>query len=153
MLMSPPCVLVIDAGTFDATALEEALAEEGREALVHVVRSALAAAAHLRRSGPAINAELPTLILCALPLDAGGRNILTYAKGDPALAHIPFVMLCLRHRTVDLGECLNLGANAFFTRPNLSDGWQSLSSRLAGYLGDEVVPAGAGRVRTRAIAR
>ncbi|MDO9405995.1 MAG: response regulator [Polaromonas sp.] len=62
--------------------------------------------------------ERPDLILCDVTMPhAGGLEVLAGLRNDAALALIPFVFLSASAEAERLEEALQLGANAYLTKP------------------------------------
>lgn len=62
--------------------------------------------------------RLPDLILLDLNLpNLTGREILHRIRGNPALRHIPVLVLTTTQAPTEVLECYRLGANCFLTKP------------------------------------
>ncbi len=62
--------------------------------------------------------ELPDLILCDVRMpELDGYGVLTGLRSEPTTAGIPFVFLTAKAAKTDLSLGLELGANAYITKP------------------------------------
>ncbi len=85
---------------------------------VAVARDGVEALEYLRREGPHRDAAEPDLVLLDLNLPRlSGREVLEQVKTDPALKHIPVVILSSSQARHDLLEAYRLHANCFVTKP------------------------------------
>jgi two-component system, chemotaxis family, response regulator Rcp1 len=64
----------------------------------------------------------PTGILLDLNMpQMDGRDVLSFIKGTPDLSSIPTIILTSSASPLDRKQCLDLGADAYFTKPNTLD--------------------------------
>jgi CheY-like chemotaxis protein len=85
---------------------------------VSVASDGVEALEFLRKEGRHAAAVAPDLVLLDLNLPKlGGRDVLARIKGDPALQHIPVVILSSSQAGRDLLETYRLHANCFVTKP------------------------------------
>ncbi|HYS80381.1 MAG TPA: response regulator [Anaeromyxobacteraceae bacterium] len=85
---------------------------------VSVASDGMEAIEFLRREGRHGGAKPPDLVLLDLNLPKlSGREVLARVKEDPALKHIPIVVLSSSHARPDLMESYRLHANCFVTKP------------------------------------
>ncbi len=85
---------------------------------VSVASDGMEAIEFLRREGRHGGAKPPDLVLLDLNLPKlSGREVLARVKEDPALKHIPVVVLSSSHARPDLMESYRLHANCFVTKP------------------------------------
>jgi chemotaxis family two-component system response regulator Rcp1 len=83
------------------------VAQDGKEAL-----------AFLRREGSHADAPCPDLVLLDLNLPRmDGRELLAVMKSDPALKHLPVVILTTSEREEDVVSCYRAHANCYITKP------------------------------------
>lgn len=62
--------------------------------------------------------ELPDLILCDVRMpELDGYGVLTALRAEPATAKIPFMFLTAKAAKTDLSQGMELGANAYITKP------------------------------------
>jgi chemotaxis family two-component system response regulator Rcp1 len=72
----------------------------------------------LRRQGKHEHAPQPDLILLDLNLPKkDGRELLAEVKGDPALRHIPVIVLTTSDAEQDVWRAYKLHANCYLTKP------------------------------------
>ncbi len=95
-----------------------------REAFEHlhnrldVVTDGAAALAYLRREPPYADVPTPDLVLLDLNLPRrNGREVLAEVKDDPALSHIPVIVLTTSSAEEDVLRSYQLHANAYVTKP------------------------------------
>jgi len=73
---------------------------------------------YLHRRGSYANAERPDLILLDLNMPRkDGREALEEIKGDPALKHIPIVVLTTSSVDEDVVRSYTLGVNSYIEKP------------------------------------
>jgi two-component system, chemotaxis family, response regulator Rcp1 len=85
---------------------------------VSVARDGVEAMEFLRREGRHSGARQPDLVLLDLNLPKlSGREVLARVKEDPALKHVPIVILSSSHAERDLMDAYRLHANCFVTKP------------------------------------
>ena len=97
--------LVVDA--VHELACDVSVASDGVEALEF-----------LRKEGRHAAAKEPDLVLLDLNLPKlSGRDVVARVKEDPALKHIPIVILSSSHAERDLLDAYRLHANCFVTKP------------------------------------
>ena len=74
--------------------------------------------AFLRKQGTWADARTPDLVLLDLNLPrVDGRQVLSEIKSDPALAHLPVVVLTTSDLEEDVVASYQLHANAYVTKP------------------------------------
>ena len=96
--------------------LSEALADDGHE--VSSAADGVEALAFLRREGSYADVVVPDLILLDLNLPRkDGREVLEEIKADPALRHIPVVVLTSSQAEQDILRAYDLHANCYVTKP------------------------------------
>ncbi|HEY9649359.1 MAG TPA: response regulator [Coleofasciculaceae cyanobacterium] len=62
--------------------------------------------------------QLPDLILCDVRMpELDGHGVLTALRSQPTTASIPFMFLTAKAAITDLSKGLELGANAYITKP------------------------------------
>ncbi|MFE9880348.1 response regulator [Streptomyces sp. NPDC005784] len=85
---------------------------------LHVVRDGEEALDFLYRRGAHADVPQPDLILLDLNLPKyDGRQVLEKIKSDPALSHIPVVVLTTSAAEEDILRSYKLHANAYVTKP------------------------------------
>ena len=97
---------------------EEALKEGKVRNRLHSVPDGVEALAFLHREGKYADAVRPDLILLDLNLPRkSGREVLGEIKTDPALRHIPVVVLTSSQAEKDIAQAYDLHANCYVTKP------------------------------------
>jgi CheY-like chemotaxis protein len=133
-------LLVVDDNPADIDLLRDAFAElniavdlttaaDGLEALgvlEHVVNAASAAPA-----GILLDLNMPQM---------HGRDVLTFIKSTPRLAHIPTIVVTSSASPHDRRDCMKLGADAYFTKPGTLEGLNELIRGV-----EQVIKAGPSR--------
>jgi CheY-like chemotaxis protein len=110
-------VLLVEDDPGDVLMTREAF-EEFLNNKLDVVTDGAAAVSYLRKEAPYENAPTPDLILLDLNLPRrDGREVLAEIKADPALAHIPVVVLTTSAADEDILRSYQLHANAYVTKP------------------------------------
>jgi CheY-like chemotaxis protein len=110
-------VLLVEDDPGDVLMTREAF-EEFLNNRLDVVNDGACAISYLRREDPYEDAPVPDLILLDLNLPRrDGREVLAEIKADPALAHIPVVVLTTSAADEDILRSYQLHANAYVTKP------------------------------------
>lgn len=110
-------VLLVEDDPGDVLMTREAF-EENLQNRLDVVTDGSAALEYLRHQGPYADAPRPDLILLDLNLPRrDGREVLQEIKADPALRHIPVIVLTTSKAEEDVLRSYQLHANAYVTKP------------------------------------
>jgi len=118
MMSRPIEVLLVEDNPGDVRLTREALKEGKVSNNLHVAADGVEALAFLRREGRYAAAVHPDLILLDLNLPRkGGREVLEEIKGDPALRHIPVVILTSSQAEQDIARAYDLHANCYISKP------------------------------------
>ncbi|HEX8671307.1 MAG TPA: response regulator [Longimicrobium sp.] len=118
MMSRPIEVLLVEDNPGDVRLTREALKEGKVSNNLHVAPDGVEALAFLRREGPHAAAVRPDLILLDLNLPRkGGREVLEEIKSDPALRHIPVVILTSSQAEQDIARAYDLHANCYISKP------------------------------------
>jgi CheY-like chemotaxis protein len=143
MKSKPMEILLVEDNEDDILLEEEALADAKLVNLMHVVRDGEEALAYLRRQGKYRNAQMPGLVLLDINMPKkNGFEVLNEMKKDPALAHIPVVMLTTSDSEADIIKSYAKGACSFITKPMNFDTFKDVVNQFAVYWGLVVrVPA------------
>ncbi|MEW6667510.1 MAG: response regulator [Thermodesulfobacteriota bacterium] len=90
---------------------------------------------------------LPGLILLDLNMPRkDGREALLEIKAEPALRHIPIVILTTSEEERDIVFTRKAGADSFITKPATFGEWVGIMKSLAGrWLGGDAGPQGGGQ--------
>jgi CheY-like chemotaxis protein len=118
MMSRPIEVLLVEDNPGDVRLTREALKEGKVHNNLHVAPDGVEALAFLRREGRYAAAVRPDLILLDLNLPRkGGREVLEEIKSDPALRHIPVVILTSSQAEQDIARAYDLHANCYISKP------------------------------------
>lgn len=111
-------ILLVEDNPGDARLTRDALAHSDVPNTLHLARDGEEAIAFLRREPPFTTVPAPDLILLDLNLPRlDGREVLHDIKSDPALKHIPVVVLTSSQAEEDILRSYRLHANCFITKP------------------------------------
>ena len=114
----PVEILLVEDNPGDVRLTREALREGKVRNNLHVASDGVEALAFLRKEGPYAAAVRPDLILLDLNLPRkDGREVLKEIKADPALRHIPVVVLTSSQAEEDIVRAYDLHANCYVTKP------------------------------------
>jgi chemotaxis family two-component system response regulator Rcp1 len=111
-------ILLVEDNAADVRLTQEALREGKVRNHLTVARDGVEALEILRGRGGADRGIRPDLILLDLNLPRkDGREVLASLKADPALRHIPVVVLTTSDAEADVLESYQLHANCYITKP------------------------------------
>ena len=134
MNTQPMEILLVEDNEDDILLEQEALVEVELVNLMYVVRDGEEAMAYLRREGKYQNAQLPGLILLDINMPKkNGFEVLNEIKADPALMHIPIVMLTTSDSESDIVKSYAKGACSFITKPMDFDKFREVIRQFALY--------------------
>ena len=134
MIGEPMEILLVEDNEDDILLEQEALADAKLVNLMCVVRDGEEALAYVRRQGKYQNARLPGLILLDINMPKkNGFEVLNEMKADPALVHIPVVMLTTSDREADIVKSYARGACSFITKPMDFDKFRDVIRQFALY--------------------
>ena len=115
---TPINVLLVEDDPGDELMTREAFEDNKIGNTLHVVRDGEEALDFLYRRAAYADAPRPDLILLDLNLPKyDGRQVLEKIKSDPALSHIPVVVLTTSAAEEDILRSYKLHANAYVTKP------------------------------------
>ena len=127
-------ILLVEDSEDDIVLEQEALAEAKLVNLMSVVRDGEAAMAFLRRQGQYQDAQMPGLILLDINMPKkNGFEVLHELKADPALMHIPVVMLTTSDNEADIVKSYAKGACSYITKPMDFDKFRDVIKQFALY--------------------
>jgi CheY-like chemotaxis protein len=130
----PMEILLVEDNEDDILLEEEALADAKLVNLMHIVRDGEEAMAYLRRQGKYRDAQMPGLILLDINMPRkNGFEVLNEMKKDPALMHIPVIMLTTSDSEADVVKSYAKGACSFITKPMNFDKFQEVVKQFAIY--------------------
>jgi CheY-like chemotaxis protein len=113
-------ILLVEDDGHDVELTLEALAAHNLANAVVTLRDGADALDYLyrRRRHAGRGPGLPAVVLLDLKLHkVSGLEVLRAVKGDPALRHLPIVVLTSSRQAPDLQECYDLGVNAYVVKP------------------------------------
>jgi CheY-like chemotaxis protein len=134
MNSEPMEILLVEDNEDDIVLEQEALADAKLINLLCVVRDGEQAMAYLRRHGKYQNAQAPGLILLDINMPKkNGFEVLNEIKADPALVHIPVVMLTTSDNEADIVKSYAKGACSYITKPMDFDKFRDVVNQFALY--------------------
>lgn len=111
-------ILLVEDNPGDVRLVVEALRDGKVQNKLHIAKDGMEATAFLHREGEYADAPCPDLILLDLNLPKkDGSEVLAEIKEDPALKHIPVVILTSSREKEDITKIYNLHANCYITKP------------------------------------
>ena len=130
----PMEILLVEDNEDDILLEQEALADAKLVNLMCVVRDGEEAMAYLRRQGKYQNVKMPGLILLDINMPKkNGFEVLNEIKSDPALMHIPVVMLTTSDSEADIVKSYAKGACSYITKPMDFDKFKDVVKQFALY--------------------
>jgi len=130
----PMEILLVEDNEDDIVLEQEALADAKLVNLMSVARNGEEAMAYLKRQGKYQNAQIPGLILLDINMPKkNGFEVLNEIKADPALRHIPVVMLTTSESEADVVRCYAKGACSYITKPMDFDKFRDVVKQFALY--------------------
>ncbi|MBI1318378.1 MAG: response regulator [Candidatus Hydrogenedens sp.] len=114
----PIHVLMAEDNADDAELTHEALVDSKLAISLHHVTDGVEALAFLRKQPPYEKAQTPDLVLLDLNMPRkDGREVLRELRGDPALRHLPVVILTTSGADEDVEAAYELSANCYIQKP------------------------------------
>ena len=111
-------ILLVEDNPGDVRLIVEALRDGEVQNKLHIAKDGIEATAFLHKEGEYADALYPDLILLDLNLPKmDGPEVLAEIKEDPALKHIPVVILSSSQEGEDIVKAYNLHANCYVTKP------------------------------------
>ncbi len=125
-------VLMADDDAEDCWLATEAFAESGAKAAFSCVLDGIELMDHLAEHSRSEAKRLPDLILLDLNMPRkDGWQALIEIKSEPALQHIPIVILTTSEEQKNVDFTLKAGAESFITKPATFDKWVEMMKSLA----------------------
>ena len=125
-------VLMADDDPEDCMLASHAFAESGAKAAFSCVEDGVELMDYLSEHSRSDAKRLPDLILLDLNMpQKDGRQALIEIKSEPALQHIPIVILTTSELQEDVDLTLKAGAELFITKPATFDEWVEIMRSLA----------------------
>lgn len=114
----PITILLAEDNDDDIVLIREAFGHGKLVNVLEVVKDGEEALAYLRRQGKYLDAELPGLLLLDINMPKkSGLEVLHEVKADPALRHLPVIMLTTSRREEDVIASYAEGACTFIPKP------------------------------------
>lgn len=111
-------ILLVEDNPGDVRLTQEALKGVCIPYRLHVARDGIEALAFLASEGLFAAAPMPDLILLDLNLPRlSGREVLDHIKTDPALRHIPVIIVTTSEATHDIMNAYHARANCYVSKP------------------------------------
>ena len=131
---TPVQILLVEDSPGDVSLTREAL-QSGRVANeLNVVGDGEAALRYLRGEGEHVGSKATNLVLLDLNLPKkSGREVLEEIKNDPALMHIPVIVLTTSADEEDILRSYQLHANAYVTKPVVFGDFVEALGHLEGF--------------------
>lgn len=121
-----------DDDTEDCFLATEAFLESGVDAAFSCVEDGVELMDYLAERSHSEAEGLPSLILLDLNMPRkDGRKSLIEIKSDPALQHIPIIILTTSAAAKDIAFSMEAGANSFITKPATFSEWVKIMKSLA----------------------
>lgn len=110
-------ILLVEDNRGDIRLIEEAFKSTAARCKVVAVRDGVEAMAYLHREGDYVDQSLPDLVLLDLNLPRkDGREVLAEIKADPALKHLPVVVLTTSLNEEDIFKSYDLHVNCYIAK-------------------------------------
>jgi two-component system response regulator len=141
-------ILLAEDSPYDAELVQAALTSTGLGNRVVRVEDGVEALDFLRRSGRFAGREsgVPVVVILDLKMPRmDGVETLREIRKDPALRHLPVVMLTSSRENGDLLRCYEGGANAYVVKPVPFDEFLPAVRSIGQFWGVVNVPVGEGR--------
>ncbi len=121
----------------DVLLLKRAIARTGVEHRIFFVKNGEEALDYLRGKGPFADRSLypfPTILIIDLKMPLkDGLEVLQWLNDHEECGIIPTIVLTSSSQPDDIRKCYNLGANAYFTKPNELEEWNEFCRVLLSY--------------------
>ena len=130
----PVQILLVEDNEDDVIMTMESFEEVNLTNVVNVVQDGEEAMAYLRREGKYKEALLPGLILLDINMPKkNGFEVLQEIKADPALRHIPVIILTTSDREEDIVNSYANGACSFIPKPVGFDNFIKVAKQFSLY--------------------
>jgi len=111
-------ILLAEDNDDDIVLIQESFADAKIVNVLNVVRDGEEALAYLRREGEYEDAVMPGLLLLDINMPRkNGFEVLREVKADPALRHLPVVMLTTSQSEADVVKSYSEGACSYIMKP------------------------------------
>lgn len=120
-------ILLVDDSAKDVRLIREVLSDQGHRHQLQVARSGEEALQRLREAAAQIDGVQPDLVLLDVNLPAlSGIEVLSCIKCDPALRHLPVLMLSTSRAERDVADSYAHHANGYLVKPASYDAFAAL---------------------------
>ena len=134
-------ILVVEDNRADARLIQTALRGDPLHQ-VSIVEDGVTAMAWLHREEPYAHVPRPDLIVLDLNVPRkDGRTVLAECKADPALCHIPIIVLTSSQAPGEVARAYASGAAAYCLKPLELDEYFALVRLIATFWGRQVLLA------------
>ena len=124
-------LLLVEDDPGDVAMTREALGESKLLITLNVVSNGEDAVAYLRKDPPYTEVATPDMVVLDLNLPRlSGQEVLARVKSDPALLHIPIVVLTTSKAEEDILRSYQLHANAYVAKPIGFDSFISVVQQI-----------------------
>jgi CheY-like chemotaxis protein len=118
MISKPLEILLVEDNPGDIRLLSDFMKRSKVPNNMNAVENGAQALDYLHKTGKYANAVMPHLIILDLNMPIkGGREVLAEVKEDPALKHIPIIVLTTSDAPFDINNSYLLHANCYLTKP------------------------------------
>ena len=133
-MVTPVQILLVEDSPGDVSLTREALQSARVANELNVVGDGEAALRYLRGEGEHVGSKAAHLVLLDLNLPKkSGQEVLAEIKNDPALQHIPVIVLTTSSDEQDILRSYQLHANAYVTKPVAFGDFLDALTRLEGF--------------------
>lgn len=133
-MVTPVQILLVEDSPGDVSLTREALQSARVANELNVVGDGEAALRYLRGEGEHVGSKAAHLVLLDLNLPKkSGQEVLVEIKNDPALQHIPVIVLTTSSDEQDILRSYQLHANAYVTKPVAFGDFLDALTRLEGF--------------------
>lgn len=127
-------ILLADDSEDDVLLIRKAFRETKRLRILDAVEDGGAALSYLRREGKYAGAKAPVLVVLDVNMPrVDGFAALKEIKADPALRHLPVVMLTTSRREEDVCRAYREGACTYIAKPVGFDALEDFAERFESY--------------------
>jgi two-component system, chemotaxis family, response regulator Rcp1 len=127
-------ILLVEDNEDDVFLTREAFEAASLRVSLHHVNNGLKCLQFLRKQGEYANAVTPDLILLDMHMPVmDGYEVLREIVKDPALQHLPVVVLTTSYEAADIKKMYGLRCNSYITKPVDFDSFVDVIGKLAGY--------------------
>ena len=127
-------ILLAEDDDDDALLIRRALRKADIDVPVHVVRDGVAAADYLSGVGPYADRErypFPGLLLLDIKMPhRSGLEVLGWLRAQPAIGHLPVVVLTASREARDVERAFELGADSYVVKPGSAEEYLAVARAI-----------------------